>query len=50
MKQEKKVYQQIGVRVNNDLLKQITEFAEKEQRSISQVMRMAIVAYMEKQK
>lgn len=43
---EVKKYNQVGIRVSEELLKQVTEFAEQEQRSVSQVFRMAVEQYM----
>lgn len=43
---EVKKYHQLGIRVSEELLKQITEFAKQEQRSVSQVFRMAVEQYI----
>jgi predicted transcriptional regulator len=45
---ESKVYAQIGVRINDELLKRLNDFAAAEQRSMSQVVRMALEQYMSK--
>lgn len=45
---EKKVYRQVGVRVSDEFLKQVEEFAAKEQRSIAQVFRIAVEQYINK--
>ena len=44
--EKQKTYAQIGVRVSDELLRQLTEFAQKEQRSMGQVVRMALEQYM----
>ena len=48
MTEDEKKYPQLGVRINNELLSQLQEFAKKEQRSMSQVARFAIEAYLNK--
>jgi len=45
---EKKVYKQIGVRVSDELLKQITERAKAEERSVSWICKAAIQEYLNK--
>ena len=45
---ENKVYAQIGVRISDELLKRLNDFAVAEQRSMSQVVRMALEQYMTK--
>lgn len=46
MTEDEKKYPQLGVRINNELLAQLQEFAKKEQRSMSQVVRMALEQYI----
>ena len=43
---DEKKYPQLGVRINNELLKELQEYAKKEQRSMSQVVRMALEDYL----
>ena len=43
---EVKKYHQVGVRVSDELLEQVTKFAEQEQRSVAQVFRLAVEQYM----
>lgn len=46
MTEDEKKYPQLGVRINNELLSKLQEFAKKEQRSMSQVVRMALEQYI----
>ena len=46
MTEDEKKYPQLGVRINSELLTQLQEFAKKEQRSMSQVVRMALEQYI----
>lgn len=45
---EKKVYKQIGVRVSDELFKQLNELAKQEERSVSWICKAAIQEYLNK--
>jgi len=50
MNEEEKKYPQLGVRIDNELLCKLQEQAKKEERSMSQVMRMALKQYLAEQR
>ena len=50
MNEEEKKYPQLGVRIDNELLCQLQEQAKKEERSMSQVMRIALKQYLAEQR
>ena len=43
----KKKYHQVGVRVSDELLAKISKHAKAEQRSVSQVIKLAVEKYLE---
>jgi predicted DNA-binding protein len=45
---EKKVYKQIGVRVSDELFKQLNELAKQKERSVSWICKAAIQEYLNK--
>jgi predicted DNA-binding protein len=46
----KKRYYQIGIRLSNELAKKIADQAQKENRSMSQIVRMAVEQYLAEMK